>query len=756
LRVHGEAPEVETRQVLKLLDEEPVYEPHLLALARWVAGYYCAPLGEVLRSMAPLAGEVRHSKTWALTGSGRDIVRRLLTDDASNDPAVALLHALEQRALSETTLERKFGKGARKVIQALARKKLIESEQSLSERDPLRAPAARLRVEFAGRPAGVKLTRPERELVAFLELHPGAHNLEEIESLVKGAGTAARALARRQLLSLTPEPLAADTSWARPRHDLNPAQQAALDAITARIDAGAYQTFLLHGVTGSGKTEVYLAAIEAALERGRGALMLVPEIALTPSVAGQFHARFGDKVAILHSAFNDSERATQWRRLRRGEARVAVGTRSAVFSPVPDLGLIIVDEEHDGSYKQEESPRYNGRDVAIVRARDSNAVAILGSATPSLESRHNTDRGKSVLLEMPQRIHNRPMPAVEIIDLRQEFLETRSNALFSRRMIEALGERLAAGEQSIVLMNRRGFSSSVACRSCGKRVECAHCAVGLTWHRRDNRLLCHYCNYAQRVPQTCPECGSEHVYFLGSGSERVEDELHRHFPSARIARLDRDTVATKQHYEHILGGFREGSFDILAGTQMIAKGHDIPNVTLVCVVNADIGLSMPDFRAGERTFQLLTQVAGRAGRHQLPGQVIIQTINPEHYAIRCAAEQNYAQFYEKEINFRRLMRYPPFCAMANILVRARQQEDALRLSAELAHVAGEPGEGFKLMGPAEAPVLRLKNEYRYQLLVKSVSRTRLNGFLGRIRKHALDNRWPATALIIDVDPLSLL
>lgn len=756
LRAHNLSPEVETRQALRLLDEEPVFEQHLISLAQWVAQYYCAPLGEVLRSMAPLSGEVRHSRNWGLTDSGRDIVRRLLTGDASNDPAVALLHALEQRALTEATLEKKFGKPARKLLQSLAKKGLVEAEQTLAERDPLRAPAARLRVEFAGRPAGVKLTKAERELVAFLELHPGTHNLETLEAQVKGAGAAARALARRQLLSVTPEPLSADTSWARPRHELNESQQAALEAISARLRAREYQTFLLHGVTGSGKTEVYLAAIEAALAIGRGALMLVPEIALTPSVAGQFHTRFGGQVAILHSAFNDSERAAQWRRLRRGEARVAVGTRSAVFAPVQDLGLIIVDEEHDGSYKQEENPRYNGRDVAIVRARDASAVTILGSATPSLESRYNAERGKSVLLEMPQRIQNRPLPAVEIVDMRQEFLETRSNSLFSRRMVEALAERLAAGEQSMVLMNRRGFSSSVACRSCGERIQCVHCAVALTWHRRDNRLLCHYCNYAQRVPQTCPQCGSEHIYFLGSGSERVEDELHKHFPSARVARLDRDTVTTKRHYEEILGGFREGNFDILAGTQMIAKGHDIPNVTLVCIVNADIGLSMPDFRAGERTFQLLTQVAGRAGRHELPGQVLLQTINPDHYAVRCAAEQDYARFYEKELNFRRLMRYPPFCAMANLLVRAEKQEEALRLSGELAQFVGEPREGFKVMGPAEAPVPRLKNEYRYQLLVKAVSRTRLNAFLGSIRKHAVDNKWPATALIIDVDPLSLL
>jgi primosomal protein N' (replication factor Y) len=496
--------------------------------------------------------------------------------------------------------------------------------------------------------------------------------------------------------------------------------------------------------------------IEAALALGRGALLLVPEIALTPAMAGQFHTRFGDQVAILHSAFHDTERAQQWRRLRSGAARVAVGTRSAVFAPVCDLGVLIVDEEHDQSYKQEETPRYHGRDVAIVRARDLGAVVVLGSATPSLESRHNVERGKSTLIELPARIGNRPLPEVEIVDLRQEFLETRQQQLFSRRLIEALDARLSAGEQTILLMNRRGFSAAVACRSCGARVHCAYCAVALTFHRRDNRLLCHYCNYAQRVPKHCPECNSEYIYFLGSGSEKVEEELHRAFPRARVARLDRDTVTGKNHYERILGGFREGAFDILAGTQMIAKGHDIPNVTLVGVISADVGLGMPDFRSAERTFQLLTQVAGRAGRGDLPGRVLIQTSNPDHYAIRCAAVQDYAMFYQKELHFRRLMRYPPFCALANVVVRAKEQAEALRLSGEVHELLQPPQEGMKVLGPAEAPVSRLKDEYRYQTLIKSTSRPLLNQTLSRLREAALERKWPATALVIDVDPLNLL
>jgi len=573
---------------------------------------------------------------------------------------------------------------------------------------------------------------------------------------VPGSSVAARSLARRNLVTLTPEPLTIAAGWARPPHELNSYQDAAFQEIRRAIEAKRFQTFLLHGVTGSGKTEVYLNSIDAALKLGRGALLLVPEIALTPAVAGQFHARFGDLVAILHSAFNDSERAEQWRRLRKGAARVGVGTRSAVFAPVPELGLIIVDEEHDHSYKQEETPRYHGRDIAIVRGKSENACVVLGSATPSLESRYNAERGKSTLLSMPYRISDRPLPQVEIIDMRAEFLETRENALFSRRLIEAVNSKVEAREQTMLLMNRRGYSSSVACRACGQRIQCSNCAVALTFHRRDNRLLCHYCNYAERVPQRCPECHSEHIYFLGSGSEKVESELHRHFPKARIARLDRDTVGGKHQYEQVLGGFREGNYDILVGTQMIAKGHDIPNVTLVGVVSADIGLGMPDFRAAERTFQLLTQVAGRAGRGSLAGTVLIQTINPDHYAIRFAAAQDYGLFFEKELQFRKLMRYPPFSAMANLMIRAEKKEDALRLSGELAQLLSPAQEGMKVIGPAEAPVPRLKNEYRYQTLVKSSSRPLLNRMLKMVRAAAVERKWPATALVIDVDPLSLL
>jgi primosomal protein N' (replication factor Y) len=755
LSTHSNPPDGKLREVMRLLDEEPVFEPHMLELGRWVAGYYCAPLGEVLRGMAPLAGEVRGSKTYSLTDAGRDTVRQLLFGADEIDPATQVMRLLEQRPRSSNYIAKKVPDASR-VLKTLTKRGWVDMEEVHSDRDPLRAAAGRLKVSAPATRPDVKLKKGERELLSYLELHPGSHNLAELSEQVKGASEAARALARKKLVLMEVEPLAISSHPFKPAPALNDSQQAAFEMIQNAVQARAFSPFLLQGVTGSGKTEVYMRAIDATLALGLNSLLLVPEIALTPAVAGQFYHRFGDRVAILHSAFHDTERAEQWRRIRAGAARVVVGTRSGVFAPVQNLGLIIVDEEHDGSYKQQDTPRYHGRDVAVLRAQNAGACVVLGSATPSLESRYNVERGKYRLIELPERVERRPMPDVELIDMRAEFLETRKQDTFSRRLIDSIKDRLAAGEQVMLLHNRRGFSTFVACRSCGERMQCVNCSVTLTYHRRDRRMLCHYCNYATRVPLLCPKCQSEHIYFLGVGAEKVEDELHAHFPEARIARMDRDTVSGKRHFESILAGFRDGSYDILVGTQMIAKGHDIPNVTLVGVISADIGLGVPDFRAGERTFQLLTQVAGRAGRGHLPGQVLVQTIQPEHYAIQFAAHQDFAGFYAKELHFRRQMRYPPFSALANILLRSEKQEDAMRMSSEVAHRLTPPPENVKVLGPAEAPVPRLKNEYRYQLLLKAAGRRVLNETLHDLRRYALERKWSPVALVIDVDPLTLL
>ena len=764
LKTSGTPPSGAVREVLKLLDEEPALSEDLIQLGRWISDYYCAPLGETLRAMTPLTGEIRQGKVYTLTKSGRDAARQLYfgqdSSEADPDPSTKLLRMLEAREgrpLSAAYLKQKVPNAAA-VLKSLEKKGLVEVAEVTAERDPARAPSARLLVEFAARPAEakVKVPKSERELLSFLELHPGTHNLAQLEETLPKASPAARSLARQELVKLTLAPVDFWRGPIRAAHALNAHQQAAFEAIGSAVASQQFKAFLLQGVTGSGKTEVYLKSIEAALATGRTALMLVPEIGLTPAAADQFHQRFRGRVAILHSAFNDAERAQEWRRIRSGEAAVVVATRSGVFAPVKNLGLIIVDEEHDQSYKQQDTPRYHGRDVAVVRARNQNAVVVLGSATPSLETRFNAENGKYTRLELPERIEQRPMPEVTIIDMRQEFLETRKHDTFSRALIEAVTHRLENGEQSMLLMNRRGFSSFVVCRSCGERVQCVNCSVALTYHRRERRMLCHYCNYAEKVPSRCPKCGSEFIQFQGTGSERVEDELHGAFPKARIARLDRDAVGGKRDFETILAAFREGEYDVLVGTQMIAKGHDIPNVTLVGLVNADVGLGLPDFRAAERTFQLLTQASGRAGRGTTPGIVILQTINPEHYAISCAAAQDYEAFYKKEIDFRRLMSYPPYGALANIIIRGKDEEQALSRSAALGRLFQPAPEGVKVLGPAAAAMLRLKNEYRYQMLFKTGTRKRLNQVLGELRRFVQAQKWNPASLAIDVDPMTLL
>ncbi len=681
------------REITRLIEDQPALSRELLDLGRWLADYYCAPIGEVLRTMLPLAGESRKSKLVGLTPEGLQAAERFAASEKPTDPTVQVLRALVKRPLNEAYLKHKLP-GSAGVLQSLRKRGWLAVEDVIADRDRVRGDT----------PANGAIVQ-SGEIIA----------------------------ARR----------------------LTEAQAEAVAAIKAAVEGGGFRTLLLHGITGSGKTEVYLRAIEHVLARGKSCLFLVPEISLTPAAASEFYARFGEQVAILHSAFTGVERSGQWRRVREGSSRVVLGTRSSVFAPVEDLGLVIVDEEHDGGYKQDEAPRYHGRDVAIVRARAAGAAVILGSATPSLESRYNVERGKYDLLRLPERIENRPLPSVRIIDMRQEFAETGRQDLFSRALEQAIRQRLETGQQVILLLNRRGFSSFVTCRSCGERVECVNCSVTLTHHRGIKKLLCHYCDYSQPVPTACPKCKSEYVYFVGSGSEKVEDHLREHFPEARVVRLDRDSVRGRGQYEAILNGFREGAYDILTGTQMVAKGHDMPNVTLVGVVSADIGLGMPDFRAAERTFQILTQVAGRAGRGETPGEVVLQTWNPEHYAIRFAAAQDYDGFYAKELHFRRMLRYPPFVAAATLTVRSRKLEEALTLSGRLGqHIKDSPG--VRVQGPAAAPLAKLKSEFRYLFLLKAQSRKSLAEALRRAKSFAQENRWPATALVTDVDPMSLL
>jgi primosomal protein N' (replication factor Y) len=510
-------------------------------------------------------------------------------------------------------------------------------------------------------------------------------------------------------------------------------------------------------VTGSGKTAVYLEAMQRVLASGGGAIMLVPEIGLTPAAAAHLHTIFGDEVAILHSGLTDPERAEQWHRIHRGEAKIVVGTRSAVFAPVANLKLIIVDEEHDHSYKQEETPRYHGRDVAVIRGKLASAAVVLGSATPSLESYQNAKAGKYKLIELKRRVADRPLPEVEVVDLRFEFQQTGKDQVFSRQIIDETQQRIANGEQVIILMNRRGYSAVVVCRSCGEAVQCRNCAITLTHHKGSPRLECHYCGYRERVPHVCPKCNSEHIYFLGAGSEQVEERLHQAFPTARIGRLDRDTVRGRHDFERVLNQLNAGEIDILVGTQMVAKGHDIHGVTLVGVVGADFALGFPDFRAAERTFQLLTQVAGRAGRGQIAGKVILQTFFPDHYAIQFAQKHDFEGFAQKELQFRKWMHYPPFSSVANVLVRSDKLDQALRYSGEIgAWFKNTRLEGVRVMGPAAAPIVRLKRDYRYHFVLKAERKETLNATLRAMLRHCDSLKIPRTSVIVDVDALSLM
>ncbi|MDE3178047.1 MAG: primosomal protein N', partial [Acidobacteriota bacterium] len=537
---------------------------------------------------------------------------------------------------------------------------------------------------------------------------------------------------------------------------LTTGQATALETLAEKAGRNEFGVFLLHGVTGSGKTEIYLRLIAQCLERGKSAMLLLPEISLTPLIQSVFIERFGGRVALLHSGLSNAERQAAWWSVWRGEACVVLGTRSAVFAPLANLGLIVVDEEHDASYKQEETPRYHGRDVAVVRARLSGAMALLGSATPSLESYRNAQEGKYQLLTIAERVQGRPLADVEIVDMREEFRETRTQAPISRRLQQAIEAQLAARNQVMILLNHRGYSWFLLCRSCGEAVACVNCSVSLTYHRREQRCICHYCGHSAPVPERCPACGGEYLHYVGEGTEKIEDKLREMFPQARVERLDRDVARRAGSYQRILADFRQGRINILAGTQLIAKGHDFPGVTLVGIVSADMGLRLPDFRAAERTFQLLTQAAGRAGRGDAPGRVLVQTFYPGHYAIRFAADQNYAGFFSKEMVFRRMMHYPPVTALASIIAQNEKLEEAARIARQLGDALTRAADPrlIRILGPNPAPLARIERRYRIQILLKASSRPHLN----RVLRQAMDEcrQIPARFVVIDVDPVSIM
>lgn len=709
LSLVDQSPHSEVKEVSEALDDRPIVDAQLLKLAQWIAQYYLASLGDVLATMLP-------------PNSRRDS-RRLAT-------------LLQADAVPEDELE-----GA--ILQELRKRKGKISVKTLLGL-------------FSGRRIDRALAKLEARRVLIVAEH-----------LAKSRG-------RRSPLP-SPAGVDIDSSAAL---ELNGEQALALDAVTARIDQGGFETFLLHGITGSGKTEVYLRAMGHARARGRRSIILIPEISLTPQLLDQMHRHFPGKVGVLHSALTSADRWAQWWRILRGEVDVVVGARSAVFASLPDLGLIIVDEEHDSSYKQEEGLRYNGRDVAVVRAKQLGCPIILGSATPALESYENCRQGRYKLLELTQRVEQRPLPVVETIDMRHQFVQSAAPGkpadsaqkslrkpakprLMAESFIAAVKQNFIDRRQTLIFLNRRGFANFLQCNLCGHVWHCPHCSVTLTLHLRHKILACHHCDYRRAMSNVCPECKNPSLVPVGTGTEQVEQTLHELVPGARVARMDRDTTSKRGSQEELIRRWERGDIDILVGTQMITKGHDVAGVTLVGALSADLSLNLPDFRAGERTFQVLSQVAGRAGRGSDPGRVVIQTYTPDHYAIQHLPNHDYKGFFAIESEFRRALNYPPFARLINLRFDGPNADEVERcaktVAAQLRQRQAQEsryGAGIEVLGPAAAPIEKLRNRYRWQLLLKGKNSTTLLEFAGQARRLLPEVR--GGRLQIDVDPYSML
>ena len=694
----------DVKDIAEVVDREPLLPVAVVELCRWVADYYVAGIGDALAVAMPpgargKASAFRKQRIVRATAHAIELVRLKpeYTITEKQRAAMEILSAVPAGIVSTSLRERGITAG---VLSGLVRRGLASVEFVRDDRDP-----------FAR--------------AAMAEVIPDA------------------------------------------KRELTVEQRRALDELATLVDSGEFRVALLHGVTGSGKTEIYLRLADRVVRSGRQVLLMVPEIALTPSVAALFRGAFGGRVAIQHSALAEGERHDQWHRIRRGEIDIVVGTRSAVFTPLDRLGLVIVDEEHDSSYKQEETPRYHGRDVAVVRASRERALVLLGSATPSMETYQNAETGKYVRVTLKKRVLDRPLAAVRVVNMRTEYADQGPDVVISRDLAAAIADRLARREQALVLLNRRGYSTAVFCRQCGDTFDCPNCSVSLTVHRSSApvvrsgqapdgwRARCHYCNYSVSVPKQCRKCAAPYLEHAGFGTERIEEQLRERFPDARIGRVDRDSVRRKGALTAVLSKFAARELDILVGTQMIAKGHDFPAVTLVGVISADVGLGLADFRASERTFQLLTQVAGRAGRGEQAGEAIVQTLYPEHYSVQLACRQDFFAFFEREVVYRRGMRYPPFFALINGVVRGRTFDDAMQQAREIVRRL-EPAtaaSSFTILGPAPAPLGRLRGEHRVQFFLKGTRRAEMRQALMQVVAGMPEIR---RRLTIDVDPLSVL
>jgi primosomal protein N' (replication factor Y) len=767
LRAGTSLQESDVKEAKEILDAVPPVTPELLQLTRWVAEYYLAPWGEVIKAALPPGISPTLDPFISITEIGRAELEKSVADDLATIKQRLLKVVSHSEEISLAALSAEFGGAqAARLARELERERLVEIMQRPGKEFVKAKFRRRVRllktIGLPGDEEGRKFTDAQLRVIGALK-DLDSLPLPELLAQANVSFSSVRTLQKRNMVEVFEErlrrdPLGNATLEPHQDYELTRDQDRVLAELDQPLRARAYAPFLLHGVTGSGKTEIYIRAMRVALGLGRSALMLVPEIALTPVFSRRLRTHFGDQVAIFHSSLSRGERFDEWTRVRNGEARIVIGTRSAIFAPVKDLGLVIVDEEHESTYRQQDSPHYNGRDTAIVRAQKESAVVILGSATPSLESFHNASTGKYRYLQLPNRLGNRPMAAAEIIDMREVFARHQKPRIFSDELLRAIAETQQKKEQSIILLNRRGYSSFVLCRSCGESVQCPNCDVTLTYHRSERAIICHYCNHREAAPLKCPSCEGKYIYYVGEGTQQIEEQLKKLFPELRIARIDRDTSSRRGSFENSLLDFANGKIDMLVGTQILAKGHDFPNVTLVGVVSVDAGMALPDFRAAERTFQLLTQVAGRAGRGHRAGKVLIQTYHPYHYALRHASAQDYDGFYQEEIRHRQNHLYPPFVALASLLVHGidivRVRSDAVELRKELDRANTE--RAARILGPAPAPLARLKGEFRVQLLVKCRNRRELRRIIDAALKGLSERKINLRSINVEIDPVSIM
>lgn len=753
VKLDTDVPEDKQKEIHELLDIEPVFSEEMIALSKWMKRETLCYEIDALQVMLPAALRAKYEK----------IIRYI-------NPSIPLPNELNELFQGNEQVE--IPSNTSKATLALIKKFIKNNALVLETKVKQNTTIKKVRmVHISDDLSFLNKTldelspqaKKQKELVQWMTQCPG--KAFQASQLIKEANTTnavLQSVIERGVASLTTEeiyrdPYAARTMEHSTKLNLTTEQQFALNEVVAAYEQGLSKTFLLHGITGSGKTEVYLQAIDRALQDGKEAIVLVPEISLTPQMTNRFKERFGALVAVLHSGLSAGEKYDEWRKIKRGEVKVVVGARSAIFAPFTKLGLIILDEEHEGTYKQDDSPRYHARDVAIWRAQYHGCPIILGSATPSLESYARAKKGNYSLLTLANRPKEQPLPEVAIIDMREQ-LKNGNRSMFSLELAEAIRVRLDKKEQMVLFLNRRGHSSFVLCRDCGTVIECSNCDISMTYHRYQEIIKCHYCGDEKHVPSTCPECESEHIRFFGTGTQKVEEEIAKLFPEARVLRMDVDTTRKKGSHESILQQFGEGKADILLGTQMIAKGLDFPNITLVGVLSADTTLHLADFRAAEKTFQLLTQVSGRAGRHDKKGEVVVQTYTPEHYAILFAQNHDYVSFYNQEMRLRKQFAYPPFTYVAMIQVT---HEDVL-MTAEYAHKAANwlkehLSNEAEIIGPSAATISRVQNRYRYQCLVKYKKEPNLPEIMQQLIK-IYRTEWikKGITLYVDLNPSSIM